>query len=161
MFLSRAIDDAMEAYECRVGAFVYMPEHVHLLTWSPLPTPRLDLLLANIKQPVSSQVHELLVAAASPLLTRLMVRERPGKTCFRFWMQGPGYDRNLTTLRAVTASIDYIHNNPVRRGLCSRATDWKWSSARWYAKGPDYHDPDLPKIHGLPPELLDNLASNS
>jgi hypothetical protein len=29
--------------------------------------------------------------------------------------------------------IEYIHNNPVRRGLVERATDWVWSSARFYA----------------------------
>jgi putative transposase len=31
------------------------------------------------------------------------------------------------------AAIDYIHANPVRRGLVARAEDWEWSSARWYA----------------------------
>jgi putative transposase len=29
--------------------------------------------------------------------------------------------------------IDYIHANPVCRGLVARAEDWEWSSARWYA----------------------------
>jgi hypothetical protein len=29
--------------------------------------------------------------------------------------------------------IDHIHHNPVRRGLCQRATDWEWSGARRYA----------------------------
>jgi putative transposase len=28
--------------------------------------------------------------------------------------------------------LDYMHLNPVRRGLVLRAVDWKWSSARWY-----------------------------
>ena len=27
--------------------------------------------------------------------------------------------------------IDYIHLNPVRRGLVERAELWKWSSAAW------------------------------
>ncbi len=31
------------------------------------------------------------------------------------------------------SGIDYIHANPVRRGLVARAEDWEWSSARWYA----------------------------
>ena len=29
--------------------------------------------------------------------------------------------------------IDYIHNNPFRRGLVDHPTDWPWSSARFYA----------------------------
>ena len=28
--------------------------------------------------------------------------------------------------------LDYMHKNPVQRGLVSRPEDWKWSSARWY-----------------------------
>jgi len=39
-------------------------------------------------------------------------------------------ERRIDALRAM---IDYIHANPVRRGLVARAEDWEWSSARWYA----------------------------
>ncbi len=31
--------------------------------------------------------------------------------------------------------LDYIHNNPVRRGLVARPEDWPWSSFRHYATG--------------------------
>ena len=30
------------------------------------------------------------------------------------------------------ATINYIHNNPVRRGLVDSPTNWIWSSARFY-----------------------------
>ncbi len=29
--------------------------------------------------------------------------------------------------------LDYVHNNPVKRGLVKRPEDWKWSSYRHYA----------------------------
>ena len=28
--------------------------------------------------------------------------------------------------------LTYMHFNPVRKELVSKAVDWKWSSARWY-----------------------------
>ncbi len=31
--------------------------------------------------------------------------------------------------------MDYIHMNPVRRGLVERAVDWMWSIASWYIAG--------------------------
>ena len=31
--------------------------------------------------------------------------------------------------KSIEMAIDDIHENPVRRGLCRRAIDWKWSSA--------------------------------
>ena len=51
----------------------------------------------------------------------------------RFWQPGGGYDRTATTIETVHSMIDYIHANPVRRNLVSCATDWEWSSTRWYA----------------------------
>ena len=38
---------------------------------------------------------------------------------------------------ALFAMIEYIYNNPVRRGLVEDATDWIWSSARFYAGATD------------------------
>ncbi len=31
--------------------------------------------------------------------------------------------------------LRYIHRNPVKRGLCERPEDWKWSSFLHYATG--------------------------
>ena len=70
-------------------------------------------------------------------------------------MEGPGFDRNLFSPAAIQASIDYIHTNPVKRGLCKRAVDWKWSSARYYLIEPASQDPDCPYLHGLPLGALD------
>ena len=54
---------------------------------------------------------------------------------------------------ATLAAIDYIHMNPVRRGLVQQIEDWMWSSARWYLSDRQTIDPAHPVIHGLPPEF--------
>ena len=36
------------------------------------------------------------------------IASRPGRSVFRFWQEGPGYDRNLNTAKAVLAAIDAI-----------------------------------------------------
>ena len=74
--------------------------------------------------------------------------------CFRFRQEGGGYDRNLKTETAVRASIEYIHLNPVRRGLCERAVEWKWSNAGRDYRPDEATDPDLLEISGLPPEFF-------
>jgi hypothetical protein len=50
-----------------------------------------------------------------------------------FWLPGGGFDTNIVDAKAVHAEIDYMHGNPVRRGLCERPTDWRYSSARFWA----------------------------
>ncbi len=151
-FLARAIDDALVAEKCCLAAFVFMPEHVHLLIYpadGTVDPERVSRLLGAVKRPCSAQIKEKLLEAGSRLLEPLTIQERPGKTVFRFWQEGPGYDRNLQTEDAVCASLDYIHLNPVRRKLCRTAADWRWSSARWYLSGGKIVDPLLPKIHGV------------
>lgn len=148
--LTSCIDSAGQEIGAWVVAFVFMPEHIHLLVGFDSPTADIGLYLARVKQPFSRQVKQDLISKGEPLKERLLVRERPGKTCFRFWQEGSGYDRNLVTDQGVNASIDYIHRNPVERGLCQQAIDWKWSSARWYICGPPrQQDPDLPTIRGV------------
>ena len=73
---------------------------------------------------------------------------------FRFWHEGPGYDRNPWSQPAVIGSMDDIHLNPVRRGVCGRAVDWKWSSAAYSLSENAPADPDLPVISGLAPEIF-------
>jgi len=151
--LSRSIDDACQSLGCHLAAFVYMPEHVHLLVWGLAKKEDVSELLANIKQPVSIHVRRDLATGSSRLLGKLMVRERPGKVVFRYWQEGPGFDRNLFTVKAVQASLDYIHLNPVKRGLCIKARDWRWSSARYYESDGADQDELLPTILPLPAEF--------
>ena len=154
--LARTLDEAGRVEQFDLIAFVLMPEHVHLLTYPRPLKPSFGTYLARIKQPFSKQTKEILDAERSPLVAQLTVQERPGKTSFRFWQEGPGYDRNIFSNSAMTASIDYIHNNPVRRGLCDRAIDWPWSSARYYLLEPPRQQfPELPHVHGPPTGMLD------
>jgi putative transposase len=110
--------------------------------------------LSAIKRPFSGRIKRILVEHRSPLLRRLTVQERPGKLAFRYWQEGPGYDRNLSQESTVMAAINYIHDNPVRRRLVQSPTEWKWSSARWYAADKQHVDADLPTIHGLPTDFF-------
>jgi putative transposase len=153
LLLAQAIQRAIASWQFQLHAYVFMPEHVHLLVF-PLNQPDISGLLKAIKNPYSYRIKQLLIECHSPLLERLTVRERPGKTAFRFWQEGPGYDRNLQTQKAVLASVAYIHNNPVRRGLCEKVTDWRWSSARFYASDGCDGDVELPLVGKLPAEFL-------
>lgn len=150
----RSVEKAIHRWSFRLAAFVLMPEHVHLLVYPLTAIPEIDNLLSAIKQPYSAKIKKLLLASDSDLVARLTVQERPDKTSFRYWQEGPGYDRNLSSQPVVLAAIDYIHRNPIRRGLVDEATHWKWSSSRWYASNRQVVDPDLPTIHGLPPEFF-------
>ena len=153
--LSVSINRAAKGHAFRLIAFVYMPEHVHLLVLPTGPDSRISGFLKAVKQPFSNRIKRLLVDDSSQLLQRLTVLERPGKTAFRFWQEGPGYDRNLITPEAVQASLDYIHMNPVRRRMVDEASLWRWSSCRWYIEEGQCRDEALPTVQGCPAEFWD------
>jgi putative transposase len=148
--LAQSIERAVEAQAFRLVAYVFMPEHIHLLVQPTGESVRIDLLLKAIKGPFSARIRRRLEEVNSPLLDQLTVRERPGVNVFRFWQEGGGYDRNLRSKAAVLATIDYIHENPVHRGLCMHAEDWPWSSARYYRDdcGTSCSSQVLPTVHG-------------
>jgi REP-associated tyrosine transposase len=128
--LSDLIDHAVERRGYNQTAFVYMPEHIHLLVFPGPSASRIDELLKAMKRPFSYRIKGLLEASRSPLLESLTIRQRPGVQTFRFWQEGSGYDRNLDQVGSVLAAIDYIHHNPVRLGLVAQASDWQWSMCR-------------------------------
>jgi putative transposase len=57
------------------------------------------------------------------------------KPRYRFWQAGGGYDRNYWSTEEIIQRVDYIHNNPVKRGLVEDPCDWPWSSAREWLTG--------------------------
>ena len=161
--LSRSIDSATDRHGFGLVAFVFMPEHVHLLVFPLHASAKISPLLKGIKQPVAHHVKQLLMQSRSSLLETLTIQERPGKQVLRFWQEGGDYDRNLYRPKAVATAIDYIHHNPVRRKLVEHIADWKWSSASALQENNGFEkpvaaDPDLPKLTPLPAEFWDETS---
>jgi len=84
----------------KLFAFVVMPDHIHLL----IQTEDLPESMKNIKGGFTSHMKG------------------------RFWQ--PGFTDHLVLNREqFNSRRDYIHQNPVREGLCEKAEDYPYSSA--------------------------------
>jgi putative transposase len=130
-WLAEAIDAARTKASFLLWAYVFMPDHAHILI---LPTDEahpISSILKAIKAPVGRRAIEHLEVHAPQWLPRI-TRTRGQDTERLFWQSGGGYDRNVITPKTLMKMIDYIHANPVRRQLVERPHDWKWSSAAWY-----------------------------
>ena len=89
-----------------------MPEHVHLLLNEP-PNILLSQFLKVLKQTISRQLKG----------------ERE-----QFW-QDRYFDANVRGEEGRSEVIQYIHRNPVKRGLAERPEHYPWSSYNHYATG--------------------------
>jgi putative transposase len=133
-WLADAIQSARKKHKFDLWAFVFMPEHVHLIVFPRRPQYQMRRILSGIKLPVANRAIRLLEKQKSPWLAKFS-RERGARLERLFWQSGGGYDRNITGGKTLLRMIDYLHFNPVRRGLVQLARDWKWSSAAFFEGG--------------------------
>jgi putative transposase len=132
-WMIEAIALTREKHQLDLWAWVIMPEHVHLLICPRQPVYDISAIPSTLKQSVSKRAV-LFVKNEAPQFARWMSGPRPdGGQSLRFWQRGGGYDRNLWSPKSIWEKINYIHANPVRRGLVSRPEDWMWSSYQDYS----------------------------
>src|SRR5262249_33847559 len=131
-WLREALANALSESGFQLWAYVIMPEHVHVLVHPGKAPDRMPDFLQILKESVARKAIYYLRANSPDWLQRIRVHEgQPFR--YRFWQPGGGHDRNVTNSTTLRYMIEYLHNNPVRRGLVARAEDWEWSSARWFA----------------------------
>jgi putative transposase len=97
-------------YGFAVVGYVVMPEHVHLL----LSEPEKELLSVGLQ-------------ALKVTMSRNSL-QRP------FWLPRY-YDFNVVTEDKLREKLNYMHWNPMKRGLVDRPEDWSWSSCYYYQTG--------------------------
>jgi putative transposase len=107
-----ALEATRIRYAMPVFGYVVMPEHIHLLVHEP-ERSTLATAIQSIKQSVSRR----LIAG----------REH-------FW-QKRYYDFNVHTSDKLYEKLQYMHRNPVKRGLVTKPEHWIWSSFRHHAFG--------------------------
>ena len=130
----RAVRDKLRV---RYLGYVVMPEHVHLLV---LPQP-----CGSDPIPISCVLLQLKGASGhrGKAALRAVWREHRslGTTALDAWATAAGekpfwkprgYDFNVVQENTIMEKLNYIHDNPVRRGLVSRPERWSWSSFRFY-----------------------------
>jgi putative transposase len=118
-------------------AYAVMPEHVHVLLCPRRAVYEMRRILVALKRPVSDAARAYLEQIEDDRWLERLSVEYPSRRVFRFWQPGGGFDRNIFHEKTVPAVIDYIHANPVRRGLVEHPTDWPWSSARFWQGWPN------------------------
>ncbi len=114
----------------RLIGYVVMPEHVHLLISEPKQgTP--SSVLHKLKLQVSRKMRQRRKHRTAAQL-RLPFEERSEQP-WAFW-QARFYDFNVYSRGKRKEKLNYIHANPVVRGLVEHPKDWPWSSWSFYAK---------------------------
>lgn len=113
--VARVVQDTLLHFDgdrYKLLAWCIMPNHVHVLIFP-------EAELGEIVQSWKSYTGRWALANNAELGLGV-----PGKA---FWMR-EYWDRYIRDKKHYEAVVDYIHNNPVKAGLCTTADNWRWSS---------------------------------
>ena len=122
------LDELRGRYGFSLVGYVVMPEHVHLLIGQPAKgTP--STVMQVLKQRVSRRLRRKRRLRVGQLeLGFDGGEELPA----RFW-QRRFFDFNVWSLKKRVEKLEYMHMNPVKRGLVAHPKDWQWSSFSFYS----------------------------
>ena len=119
-------------YGFKLVGYVVMLNHVHLLMSEPVKgTP--STVMQMLKQRVSRKMRSCGGVPSSVLEggCRAFRLNEDGQEGKAFW-QERFYDFNVYRSGKVKEKLNYMHANPVIRGLVPHPKDWPWSSWSFY-----------------------------
>jgi len=127
----KILDEVRNRYLFALVGFVVMPEHIHLLMGEPkIGTP--STVMQVLKQRVSRRLRGRRRRRSKGTSQLSLWSET--RLPRAFW-QRRFYDFNGWSREKKNEKLEYVHFNPVKRGLVADPKLWIWSSCRFYALG--------------------------
>jgi len=113
--------------------YIIMPNHSHYILSAELPE-RLSGIMRDYNRFTSQRITELLEVTQREEALRTFrtaaVEEGRGNR-YKVWQEG-FHPIAIGTADFFQEKLNYLHNNPVRKGFVERPEHWKYSSARNY-----------------------------
>jgi len=113
-------------------AYVIQENHTHLVA----EADDLSKEMGDFKSWTARAIIDYLEERkAQNVLDQLAALKLPHKTdrTYQLWQEG-SHPQLIQGEAMMRQKIEYIHNNPVKRGYVDKPTDWRYSSARNYAR---------------------------
>ena len=114
-----------------VYGFVIMANHFHLL-WQMMGDHALEEVQRDFLKYTAQRILQRLRNAGSPLLNELVVNLEDRK--HQVWKRN-SLSIPLWTPKVLIQKLNYMHQNPVRAGICAFPEEYKYSSAGFYELG--------------------------
>ena len=115
----------------RIYAYVILENHLHLIAQSE----QTDKDIARFKSYTSRKLLAYLQEKnVKSILDQLAFYKKAhkGDRTYQFWQEGV-HPELIQGEGMMRQKIEYIHQNPVKRGYVDKAEHWRYSSARNYA----------------------------
>lgn len=115
-----------------VNAYVVMPTHVHAILFDrDCDCQRLQATLADLRKFTGRSLSDLCGKNMPACFAETLRTHATADRDRRFW-QPSRHPEAIESEAFWTQKLDYLHDNPCRKGLVTRADHWRFSSAPFY-----------------------------
>jgi len=116
-----------------LSAFAIMSNHIHLI-WQPQPGFSPTDIQSSFMKYTAQQLKRSLINSNPASLESFKVNKYDRE--YQFWKRVP-LGIELISPAVFEQKLNYIHDNPVKAGLCVNPEEYHYSSARFYYDGTD------------------------
>ena len=114
-YFQQKLFECAAEFDWQLQAWSILSNHYHFVGRSPEDPSTLRHFIAKLHMTTAKEFN--------------LQDDQPGrKVWFQYW------DTLITFQRSYLARLNYVHNNPVKHGLVTRAEDYRWCSAAWFAQ---------------------------
>ncbi len=118
----------------RINAFVIMPTHMHMILFDAEGNnDRLQHTLADFRKFTGRRLADFTAEHLPRCFTEVMEKEAGGDRERRFW-QPTRHPEPIYSASFWRQKLDYLHDNPRRKGLVRQADHWRFSSAGYWLR---------------------------
>jgi REP element-mobilizing transposase RayT len=115
-----------------VNAYVIMPTHLHAIVFDKsYNSKRLESTLTDFRKFIGRSLSDY-CAQHMPRCFAQALKEAAGTDRERRFWQPSRHPEAIETEKFWQQKLDYLHENPCRKGLVMRADHWRYSSAAYY-----------------------------
>ena len=116
-----------------IYGFVIMPNHIHIV-WHLRAGKIREYVQRDFLRHTAQAIKEDMIKSSTPALEEYLVKAKDRK--YQFWERN-ALSVEIWSEKVILQKLRYIHENPVRAGLCAYPTEYKYSSALLYKTGID------------------------
>jgi len=116
----------------RIHGYVIMPNHLHSIISAA--NKNLSDIIRDFKRFTSCKISDLLEETGNNRLMKYFstAAERVGRgNDYKIWQSG-SHPEAIVSYDFFLQKLNYIHNNPIRKGFVEQPEHWMFSSARNY-----------------------------
>lgn len=119
-------------------AWVILENHMHWIGAGPLLAKRAGEFKSFTATSITKRLQEKGAKTLLQEMAYYKLRHKVDQT-HQLWQEG-SHPQVIETEKMMWQKIEYIHNNPLRRGYVDETVHWRYSSARDYAGKPGLLD---------------------